>query len=440
MKKPGAASAALVMGICLTASGQIKRTSVPMGDALANVLSKASLLGGDAKPFHVRVVVSEPENSDSPYQGTIEEWWVSPNQWRREVTSKNGMRQTIVVVDGKKTERDEGDYFPLWLRNFVNAVFDPVPNARAWEASGASIEQLTLPNGAKSFACTRAKSKIGSGERATDAFSSLCFDEQGRLNLVVSPRYSMEFHDYRGFGKKQVAREYVDDPEPGTRLVGKVVQLEDESKAANQQALFTPLTGDEDNFRSVAVSYEQMEQLTAANPPVEWPSVPAGKTSGNLAMYISADRSGRVREAWPLNSDNARLDDAARKQVRNWKIRPATDQSGNRVQVDGGLGFSFQSKIENPFPVVTGAEISKFVSGCHYDPVLPKGVLPSGTSFKIRVSIDETGKDAGESFPGGIPWNAVQSAHLESIRCHYKQYMVNGKPTYYFIDFEFREP
>jgi hypothetical protein len=90
--------------------------------------------------------------------------------------------------------------------------------------------------------------------------------------------------------------------------------------------------------------------------------------------------------------------------------------------------------------VVTGSEISKFVSGCNYDPVLPKGVLPSGASFKIHVSIDETGKDAGESFPGGIPWKAIQSANFESTNCHYKQYLINGKPTYYFIDFEFRAP
>jgi hypothetical protein len=42
------------------------------------------------------------------------------------------MRQTIVVADGKKTERDEGDYFPLRLRGFVSATFDIIPDAAAW--------------------------------------------------------------------------------------------------------------------------------------------------------------------------------------------------------------------------------------------------------------------------------------------------------------------
>lgn len=433
-------TAFLLLGFSASAIAQIKRISIPMGDALNKALAIVSLTGEDAKPFHIRVVVSEPENQQSPYQGTIEEWWVSPNLWRREVTTKDGMRQTIVVDNGGRTEQDGGDYFPLWLRNFVTAVFDPVPNAAAWVASGASIEQITMPDGAKSAACVRAQSKIGSGERATDAFSIVCFDDEGRLDSIVGPRYSMEFHDYRGFGEKQIARKLVGDPEPGTTLVGEVVQLEAESSTSDSQKLFASLGSDDSKFHSVSVSPEQMEQLTAGSPPIQWPSVRSGNVHGNLAMYISVDSTGQVREAWPLNSDNAGLEDPARDQVLHWKLHPAADQNGHPVQVDGGLGFVFDTKIGNPLPVVTGPQISKQVSGCDYNPILPNGILPSGTSFKIRVSINEEGKDAGESFPGGIPWKAIQSTHFNSTICHYKPYLVNGKPTYYFIDFEFTAP
>ena len=188
------------------------------------------------------------------------------HQWRREVTDKSGMRQRIVVVGGRKTELDEGAYFPLWLRWFVTALFDPVPNAAAWTASGGVIEQIILPNGSKSYACARAKSKIGSGDRATDAFSNVCFDGEGRLQFVGSPAYSMEFRDYRGFGKKQIARKLVENPEPGTELVGEVTALEDESKAAGPIGLFDPLPANDDRFRSVAVTPEMMEQLSARPP------------------------------------------------------------------------------------------------------------------------------------------------------------------------------
>jgi outer membrane biosynthesis protein TonB len=60
-------------------------------------------------------------------------------------------------------------------------------------------------------------------------------------------------------------------------------------------------------------------------------------------MYISIDAEGHVREAWPLNSDNAGLDDTARDQVKNWKIVPVKVSAGNPVQGDGPLGFRFET-------------------------------------------------------------------------------------------------
>src|ERR1700751_3684125 len=132
------------------ANGQIKRTIVPLGDTLNKALNKTLLTSAGSGPFHLRIVVSEPENPQSPYQGTIEEWWTSADQWRREVADKDGLKQTIVFSNGTKTEQDDGDYFPLWLRRFVIAAFEPVPNPTAWASSGLQIEQITMPNGDKS--------------------------------------------------------------------------------------------------------------------------------------------------------------------------------------------------------------------------------------------------------------------------------------------------
>lgn len=349
MRKSEVLPVLVLAGICATAPAQIKRTSVPLGDAVSKALDKSLLTGKDARPFHIFVKVSEPDNPQSPYQGTIEEWWLSPDQWRREVMAKGGMRQTIVVLAGKKTEKDEGEYFPLWLRNFITAFFDPIPSASMWKTSGMTIDQITLPNGDKSQACARGQSKIGTGERATDAFFNVCFDEKSRLGFYGSPRYSMEFHDYRDFGKKQVASKLISDPEPGMRLVGEVTLLEDESKAKNTNNIFTPLDSDEDGFRSIEVSSAQMEQLSANNPTISWPPVRSGNVRGRLAMYISVDRNGHVREAWPLNSDNAGLEDPTRAQLKQWTFKPAVDQTGQRVQIDGGLGFAFETKIGDPF-------------------------------------------------------------------------------------------
>lgn len=421
--------------------GQIQRSSVPIGDAVGKALKKSLLTGENARPFHVRVVVSEPENPQSPYQGTIEEWWQSADQWRLEVTAKGGVKQTIVIAGGKNTERDEGDYFPLWLRSFVQVLFDPVPDAAAWKSAGMTIDQITMPNGAKSDACARAQWKIGSGDRATDVFANVCFDGEGRLKFVGSPRYSMEFHNYSKFGKKEVAREFVDNPEPGTKLVGKVVQLDDLKATAGD--LFSPLSTTDDRFRSIAVSPAQLEKLTAGTMPVSWPPVSSGNTRGRLAMYISVDSDGQVREAWPLNSDNAGLEDPARDQVRKWKIPALHDKDGKPLQIDGGLGFSFETTIGNPVPVLTDAEARELAIRI-VDPEFPLGALKRGVEYRIRVAVNENGKFTGgaagdteipgtEKMPGAGVFPVMQALS----QWQFKPLMHDGKPSYFFAELVF---
>ncbi len=419
----------LLVGSNLTASGQIKRTVVPMKDVLSKALGQMLLTNPGAHPFHLKIVVSEPENPQSPYQGTIEEWWVSPDQWRREVTATDGLHQTIVFVDGKKTEQDEGAYFPLWLRRFVLAAFNPVPNVEAWSASGMQIEQVTLPNGDKTDACARTQSKIGSGDNATDSFSSLCFDGDGRLKFFGNPRYTMEFHDYRDFAKKKYPRQYIDHPEPGTELVGAVTTLEDEAKANNPTDLFLPLNRDDNLFESVPVSSSAMEQLSSGNPAIVWPPVHSGNLRGRLAMYISVDRDGNVREAWPLNSDNAGLEDPARDQVRQWKLKPAVDKSGNHVQVDGGLGFSFETKIGDPLPELSDSEV-RILATRIVEPTWPAGTLKSGEVIEMYVSVNEMGMLTGTGF-NKVP-AAAQGPLLSAIRqWTFTPLIRNGKPQYF---------
>jgi hypothetical protein len=431
----------LLFAVGVSAPAQIKRTSVPLGDAVSKALAVSDLTGENARPFHTRITVSEPENQQSSYQGSIEEWWASKDQWRREVTAKDGLHQTIVVAGGKKTEKDEGDYFPLWLRHFVFAAFDPAPNAAFFTNSGATIDQITLPSGDKSDACARLKSKIGSGDNSIDIFSNICFDSQGRLKFYGSTGYDMEFHDYRSFGKKQIPRELSDDPEPGTRLCGKV-EIEDISKSDLSENLFTRLDANDDRFGSTVVATPQLEKFIADIPPIAWPTVRSGKTSGHLAIYISVDSQGKVREAWPLTGDNGELHDLLREQARIWQLKPAVDSTGKHIQIEGSLSFPFETRIGNPLPVVTGDAIPNQVIDCPYHPTLPAGLLPGGTTFTIGIAVDQTGKQAGASFrlPEGVAWNVIQQTGLDFHNCHYKPFLENGHPTYYFINFVFRAP
>lgn len=209
---------------------KVEETSVALGDALSRALAKSSLTGPNAVPFHLKVHLFESTNPQSDYRAEVEEYWATPQQWRRSIDSPE-FKQPLVVNGDQISEQDKGDYYPLWLKSFITGIFDPVPNADQWNKLNTKITQVTLPNGLRSDACTRIKFKIGSDAVQNDAFANLCFDGNGLLKFTGSPGYSMEFHDYSRFGKKlMIARRYQGDPEPGTEIVANVVLLEELKK------------------------------------------------------------------------------------------------------------------------------------------------------------------------------------------------------------------
>jgi TonB family protein len=106
----------------------------------------------------------------------------------------------------------------------------------------------------------------------------------------------------------------------------------------------TQPTPPEQWLESVEVSQGAVEQAAQGQPPIIWPPVQSGNTTGLLSMYISVDRDGRVREAYPLNSDNAVLQDAARDQLRKWQLRPVAVH-GKPVQAQAALSFHFATTL-----------------------------------------------------------------------------------------------
>jgi hypothetical protein len=146
---------------------------------------------------------------------------------------------------------------------------------------------------------------VGSDTVNDYAFTNVCFDGAGLLKFVGSPGYSMEFHDYQRFGKKIIARRYRYDPESGTELIANVVLLEElRSPEVTLFSVGQP-TAPEQRLRSLFVSQATIERAAEGQPALAWPPVQNGKTTGLLRMYVSVDRQGHGREAYPLNSDNA---------------------------------------------------------------------------------------------------------------------------------------
>ena len=155
----------ILAALLLTArvcSGQwVTETSVPLGKALDHALEQSALTGANAKPFHLKVHLFESTNPPSPYHAEIEEYWVSPKQWRRSIVTPE-FKQTLIANGDQISEQNTGDYYPPWLKSFITGIFEPVPNADQWKKLDAKITQITLPTGQRSDACARMKFKVGS--------------------------------------------------------------------------------------------------------------------------------------------------------------------------------------------------------------------------------------------------------------------------------------
>ena len=137
-----------------------------------------------------------------------------------------------------------------------------------------------------------------------------------------------------------------------------------------------------------------------------------------------------------LNSDNAGLEDPAREQVRKWTLKAAVDRSGNRVQVDGGLGFTFLTSIEDALPQLTNEDVRKLATKI-IEPTWPAGSVHSGDVIQAEVSVNEQGKLAGMGFTK-TPI-AVQGAVINALQqWTFLPLIRNGKPQYFHGTVEFR--
>ena len=430
---------ATLTGVCFAGDDS---PNAPLGRAK----TLSSLTGPHSQPFHLKLTISEPSNSSSPYQATIEEFWQSPELWQRTIDSP-GFQQIVSTKGTSQSERNNGGYYPLWLRNFVTAAIDPLEDAPFWNQVSARIVQTTTSDHGASTSCARAQFKIGTSAINNDAFAVICFNSDGTLSSVVRPGYDMEFHDAQAFGKKRIAHTYVDYPEPGTKLVGTIDTLEKIESGASIPSLPDLENQSSIPIKSASVNQETFERL-ADHTTLVWPPVHSGNTSGKLSMYVSVDREGRIREAYPLNSDNAGLQSPARDQLLKWQLKPAVND-GNPVQVEAALTFEF-STVEEGTPgapvapssslavistgskaIIVSPAIASSLQTKSYAPVYPQDLRVKRISGKVELDavIGKDGQVVSLTPKYSTDPEFTQAAITAVQHWSYKPYLLNGAPV-----------
>src|SRR5262249_8391900 len=80
------------------------------------------------RPYHLQASFAPSQERDKVTNrvGEVEIWWQAPNKWRRELRSPE-FHQVAIQNGDHRWEKNEGDFFPDWLRELVVAIVQPVP-------------------------------------------------------------------------------------------------------------------------------------------------------------------------------------------------------------------------------------------------------------------------------------------------------------------------
>lgn len=130
---------------------------------------------------------------------------------------------------------------------------------------------------------------------------------------------------------------------PRSYLVGKISLLENSSK---KPVFFStpPGAATFDPLSSILVSQSNIEQMAQGPIHPVWPSVRSGKTEGTVIMFVLVDRTGHVREATILGTNNRAMGEAANDQLTQLQWAPATS-NGNPIQVHAIISLPFSTTL-----------------------------------------------------------------------------------------------
>jgi outer membrane biosynthesis protein TonB len=393
--------------------------------------SKLTLAGG--APFHLKAHITNAGAPKPEYAADVEEYWVSPDKWRRTVQSAD-FSQTFIANGDKVSEKLTGDYYPFWLHDLVTALFDPLPMVDQLKAMQGRLE---IPeDSAKSNSCVNMQFKVGIAPGQNTLGFAFCFGGKGGLlQAVVTPGYKAQFDDYRLFKKKMVARTIKAEFAPGLVVTAKVTELAELSSPDEKLFVLDVPTPATEQMKTIQVTENSARALAANTPAIVWPAVREGKTEGVMSVYVSVDRTGKVREVWPLASNNLELNEAAREQLLHWQYKPYNN--GGLSQMEAVLTFAFATRIENPVPVLSNAEARKLATRV-VEAVVPTGKARKGTKFALRISVDEAGKVLAVVNQNKVA-PALYTAGAAALKqWRFRPYMNGGKPDHFYADITFQ--
>lgn len=300
-------------------------------------VERSTLNQPGTKPFHLKAALapSFQRDKDSGRTGDVEIWWDSPTKWKREVRSPE-FHQIEIVNGGHDWQKNEGDYFPEWLREIAVELVTPVPPLeQVLDRVRASEVRRMGPMTNISWTSVSGTASVPNIIRSYVALQN----STGLLLYAGGFGWGGEFKEYASFHGRMVPRIVSEGTPEVTAKIGTLEDLGElppeffdaEAKGGDPRPLFTEVI-DEPTLR---------KNLLPSDPTV-WPPLQDGPLDGNVTTEILVDRQGKVREVGFIVSENSGVNDAGSQAAAAMHFTPFL-VNGMPVQVTSQITIPFKT-------------------------------------------------------------------------------------------------
>lgn len=334
------------------------------------------------KPFHLKAVLAPTllRDSDSGRSGEIEMWWESPTRWKRELRSPS-FHQIEIVNDGRDWQRNEGDFFPEWLREIAVELVRPVPPLQdvLEHAKSAEVRRM-MGQTSLDWVTNTGTAEVHNIRRTVVAMR----EDSGELLYAFGFGWGGGFHDYQNFHGRQIAHTVsLGSPE----CTAKVVTLEDLGDVPSGFFDAPAKDGDPQLLQTVLIDEITLRKNLLLLEPSPWPPLENGAIEGNVTTNVVVDRSGKVRETGSIVSENSAINDAGRQRILAMQFKPF---------LVNGVPVQAMSQITLPFKTVRPAGSEVFdTARSYFERGRKVGFPEAGTAPYVLRAEFEAGTKTG---------------------------------------------
>lgn len=327
----------LLLGVLLSQLASADPNRVPVSKLLDRMIHRSTLAEPGGKPFYLKATITDKDDAKSEFNGTVEEYWLSPAKWRRVIKLRD-FSQTRIVNGDLIYEENNGDYFPVNDEKLANEIVDPLPKSAV-----DLMNQLGLMGpepGSGQGQCMA--EKYFNNSEGREARVLLAYDcNTGLLFYLWSPTccYGV-MTNYRKFHDKMVAYATKDDPINIRVDTLKDLDSPDESLFAISQTTIP-------SKRVVTENLTETEVRTflVSKTDVHWPQVSKNPTEKTMSVNIVIGRDGRVKEAKTYSPVENAIEDAALTAVKKWTFQPQS-VAGVPAQISASLTLPFPADYQ----------------------------------------------------------------------------------------------